>query len=170
MTTGSLLLLALTLGSVGSMADSHNADEVDEVAVIEAFYADYRDAVEASSIPGYLDALHPDVRLLPPGAKPIDGRDRYSTFLGPVFEMATYKIEVISYPEITVVGDMAVADYEYIIHLTLKDPEVGIEQEGALTAQKTHSYYTDVLLKEDDGTWGIWRHTWTTISATSEDE
>ena len=134
-----------------------------EVARIRQLYADYRSAVEAGSIPGYLSALHPEVRLLPPGAAPIVGAERYAVFLEPVFEKASYRIDVISGPEVEVVGDVAVAEYVYRVHLARKDPDVAVTQEGALSAQRTLSRYLDVLRKKDNGDWAIWRHTWTVL-------
>lgn len=139
-----------------------------DVARIEQLYADYRSAVETSSIPGYLSALHPDVRLLPPGATPIVGAERYAGFLEPVFEKATYRIEVISGPEVEVVGDLAIAEYVYRVYLTLIDPGVDITQEGALSAQQTTSRYLDVLRKKENGDWAIWRHTWTVLEEQSD--
>ena len=134
-----------------------------DAARIEQLYADYRSAVEGGSIPGYLSALHPEVRLLPPGAAPIVGAERYAGFLEPVFEKATYRIEVISGPDVDVFGDLAIAEYVYRVHLALKDPGVAITQEGALSAQRTLSRYLDVLRKKENGDWAIWRHTWTVL-------
>ncbi len=130
---------------------------------IEQLYVAYRAAVVGGSIEGYVAVLHPEVRLLPPGAPAIDGAANYASFLDPVFSTADYRIDVISYPAIDVVGDMAVAEYEYVVHLALKDPEVGVEQEGALTASRTHSRYFDVLRRKADGNWAIWRHTWNVL-------
>jgi len=161
------LIVALciaVLGACGGTQDTAaGADTAAETARIEQLYAEYRDAVEAGSIAGYLDVLHPQVRLLPPGADAIDGAERYAGFLEPVFATATYDIEVVSLPNVHVVGDMAVAEYDYVIHITLKDPDTGITQEGALTAQRTRSRYFDVLRKKADGDWAIWRHTWSVI-------
>lgn len=127
---------------------------------ITKLYADWRTAVEAADIPGYLQALHPDVTLMPPGAADIVGAANYGVFLGPVFANATYKIEIISPPAIELVGDAAVARYEYVIHLQLKDADQGVTEPGALTASRTASRYFDVLRRKPDGNWGVWRHTW----------
>lgn len=140
------------------------ADTAAEVARIERLYADYREAVETGSIDGYLSVLHPRVRLLPPGAEPIAGAENYARFLEPVFDTAEYRIEVESGPTIDVVGDVATAEYVYIVYLSLKDPEVGVTQEGAVSAERNRSRYFDVLRKKDDGTWAIWRHTWTALA------
>jgi ketosteroid isomerase-like protein len=112
--------------------------------------------------------LHPEVRLLPPGAAPIVGAQRYAGFLEPVFEKAAYRIEVISGPAIDVVGDLATAEYVYRIHITLRDPEVAITEQGALSAQRTLSRYFDVLRKKENGDWAIWRHTWTVLEEQTE--
>ena len=64
-----------------------------------------------------------------------------------------------------VVGDMAVAEYEYLIHLDMKESAEAISEPGALTASKTQSRYFDVLLKGEDGQWKVWRHTWQVVSS-----
>ncbi len=131
---------------------------------IDALYARWRKAVEAADIPGYVSVLHPDVRLMPPGAPDIVSAASYGAFLGPVFQDASYRIEVLAMPEIEVLGDAAVARYEYAIHLSLKDPSRQISEPGALTASRTASRYFDVLRRIDDGgtggSWRVWRHTW----------
>lgn len=127
---------------------------------IDALYSRWRAAVEAADIPAYVSVLHADVRLIPPGADPIDGRESYRQFLEPVFAGATYRIEVVSPPATTVLGDVAVSEYEYVIHLTLENPAEGITQAGALTASRTQARYFDVLRKDPEGHWKVWRHTW----------
>lgn len=131
-----------------------------DIAAIDALYARWRTAVEGADIPGYVSVLHPDVRLMPPGAADIVSAAAYEAFLGPVFADATYRIEVLAMPEIEILGDVAVARYEYAIHLALKDPARGISEPGALTASRTASRYFDVLRRMPNGQWGVWRHTW----------
>ena len=134
---------------------------------IETLYAEYRQAVERSDLAGYLRVLHPEVRLLPPGAPAIDTAKRYGEFLDAVFATATYRIEVNRAPEVTVLGEVAVAEYDYTIHLTRKDPDVGVTERGALTADVTASRYFDVLRKDGAGSWRIWRHSWQPIGSGS---
>ncbi len=141
--------------SVVSSADS----AIDEAA-IQKLYADWRVAVESGDIPAYLKALHPNVRLFPPGAAPILGSAGYGDFLVPVFASATYRIEVAKLQEVRVMGDTAIAEYEYIINIDLKDADTAITQPGALTAARNRARYFDVLRKQADGRWGIWRHLW----------
>jgi ketosteroid isomerase-like protein len=131
--------------------------DVDE---INQLYVDWRAAVEQANIPGYISVLHPEVRLIPPGAEVIDGAENYRAFLGPVFESATYRIEVTSQPVTTVLGDIAVSEYAYVIYLDLKDPGQEITEAGALTDSVTEARYFDVLRKNDEGNWKVWRHTW----------
>ena len=131
-----------------------------ETAAIRKLYADYRRAVESGDIAGYVRVLHPDVRLLPPGAEAIVGAENYGRFLAPVLGSATYRIEIVREPAIEVLGDVAYAEYDYVIHLTLKNPERGISEPGALTASRTSARYLDVLRKSADGRWSIWRHAW----------
>ncbi len=150
-----ILLLACLLASP-AWADNHG----DVVKEIEGLYAGWRAAVEASDIAGYLNVLDPEVRLLPPGAPGIDGAANYGEFLKPVFEAATYDITVDVMPEIEVWGDTAIAQYEYTIDLNRKNPDVGVDEPGALTASRTSARYFDVLRKHPDGRWLVWRHSW----------
>lgn len=147
-------------------AAASGSGEAQDLSMITQLYADYRQAVETGSIAGYLEVLHPQVRMLPPGADPIDGAQRYASFLQPVFATASYRIEVKELPHITVLGEVAIAEYEYVVHLTLKDPKVGVSEPGALSAQATRSRYFDVLRKKTDGRWAIWRHTWSELKST----
>ena len=113
--------LACCIGGLGFVSPAAYAGSSDDIAQIEALYASWRQAVEASDIQGYLRILHADVRLLPPGAAAVDGRENYAKFLEPVFATATYKIEVHQYPQVEIVGDAAIAEYDYTIFLTLKN-------------------------------------------------
>lgn len=142
---------------------STQAEDSEDIEKILQLYKDYLVAVESSDLEGYLDVLHPEIRLLPPGAPTIAGAENYAEFLVPVFDTAVYRIDVESDYLVEVVDDIATSEYIYTVHLTLKDPSVGVTQEGALTAQRTRSRYFDVLRKKPDGEWAIWRHTWTEL-------
>lgn len=144
--------------AIGSSAES--AVDIIEEAAIQKLYADWRVAVESGDIPAYLKALHPNVRLFPPGAAPILGSAGYGEFLVPVFASATYRIDVAKLQEVRVMGDTAIAEYEYIINIDLKDADTAITQPGALTAARNRARYFDVLRKQENGSWGIWRHLW----------
>lgn len=131
-----------------------------ETAKITALYQGWRDAVEASDVDAYVARLHPDVRMLPPNAPPLDGAGNYANFLRTVFTNATYDIEVVQPPVIDIVGNTAVVHYVYTITIDLDDAGVGITEPGALTASSTTARYIDVLLRDDHGTWSVWRHGW----------
>ncbi len=134
-------------------------DEAD-IAAIQTLYRSWHQAVEAGDIAGYVASLDDNVRLMPPGAAPIEGAMTYAKFLEPVFATATYRIEVLQPASIQIAGDMAVAEYEYVIHLALKNPEQQITEPGALTASRTQAQYFDVLRRQANGDWRVWRHTW----------
>jgi ketosteroid isomerase-like protein len=153
-----ILLLLINLASIQAAPEESPVVSADR-QLIQQLYSNWREAVHTADIPRYLEALHPDVRLIPPGAEVIDGAANYAKFLAPVFESANYKIEIKQAQVIDVVGDFAVAEYEYIIHLRLKNPEKNVAEPGALTASRTEVRYFDVLRKTD-GKWGVWRHTW----------
>jgi ketosteroid isomerase-like protein len=150
------LLLFLVLSS-SSFADSTTDADVAE---IEALYETWREAVATGDIPKYLSVVDPTVRMIPPGADVIDSAASYEKFLQPVFEAATYRIEVDRYARIDVFGDHAVAEYDYTIHLSLKNPDQQVTEPGALTASVTQARYFDVLRKNPEGRWKVWRHTW----------
>ena len=132
----------------------------DEVKQIERLYEQWRDAVASADIPSYVAVLDPEVRLIPPGAEVINGAAHYAQFLAPVFEAATYRIEVVTPPMVEVIDDIAVAEYEYVIHLELKNPSQGVTEAGALTESRTAARYFDVLRKNEAGEFRVWRHTW----------
>lgn len=149
-------LLAIMFVSAGSIADE--ADTAADVAAIEAMYAKWRTAVETGHIPGYLASLDDNITMIPPGGPDVEGIEAYETFLGPVFTVASYRIETITPAEIEVHGDWALARYRYNIHLTMKGE--GEVAEGALTAASNDSKYFDVLKRQADGSWKTYIHTW----------
>lgn len=150
-----LLLLLTLLPGADPAAD-------DDIAAINQVYADWRRAVLRADIPGYVAVLAEDVRLMPPDADAIVGKGRYAAFLEPVFAAASYRIEVVLSPQVEVVGDLAVAEYEYVIHLAMRDG-AEISEPGAITAARSHNRYFDVLRRNQTGDWLVWRHTWRTL-------
>jgi ketosteroid isomerase-like protein len=152
--TVALMLLTLGLHAVAQ------ADDAADVAAIDQLYADWRKAVESADIDGYVAVLDTNVRLLPPDAEAIVGAENYRHFLGPVFAGANYRIEVVRGPVIEIHGDTALAEYDYVIHLALKNRNQGIRQDGALTAERTAARYIDVLRRHPDGQWRVYRHAW----------
>jgi ketosteroid isomerase-like protein len=150
---GLSLVASLTGGTV-------QADTQADVEAIEELYTNWRKAVESADIPSYVAVLDENVRLLPPGAEAIVGAANYARFLEPVFAAADYRIEVVRSPVIEVFGDVALAEYEYVIHLALKDPHVGVQQSGALTAERSAARYIDLLRRDVNGRWAVYRHAW----------
>ena len=153
-----MLALVFMLSIISARPVAAAAEE--DVAAIETLYASWRKAVETGDIPGYVAVLHPDVRLLPPDAEAIVGAANYGKFLGPVFEAADYTIEVVRPAVIEVLGDVAISEYDYVIHLKLKDANKGVQQAGALTAERTSARYLDVLRRQPNGQWAVYRHAW----------
>jgi len=153
-----MALLLITLS--GGFTTTALADTAADVAAIDGLYADWRKAVEGADIDGYVAMLDADVRLLPPDAEAIVGAENYRQFLGPVFAGANYRIEVERSPVVEIHGDTALAEYDYVIHLTLKNQNQGIQQAGALTAARTAARYIDVLRRNSEGQWRVYRHAW----------
>ncbi len=156
---GIRLLFAGLLVASATITHVATASEIEDIQEIDALYATWREAVETGDIPKYVSVLHPEVRLLPPGAAAIVGAGNYGRFLEPVFAAADYRVEVVVPHMIEVAGDVAVAEYEYVIHLDMKDATGGISEPGALTDARTAARYFDVL-KKVDGRWKVWRHLW----------
>lgn len=151
-----LALVAVMFVTVEAVAE--DADTTADVAAIEAMYAKWRTAVETGHIPGYLASLDDAIAMIPPGGPDVEGIAAYETFLGPVFTVASYRIEVVTPANIEVHGDWALARYRYVIHLTMKGE--GEVAEGALTAPANDSKYFDVLKRQADGSWKTYIHTW----------
>ena len=83
--TGGLLLFAgaFAYGQPAKLLSAGGGTTLlqqEDAAKIQAVYAGWRDAVRNSEIDGYLKVLHKDVRLLPPNAAAIQGRDNYAQF------------------------------------------------------------------------------------------
>jgi ketosteroid isomerase-like protein len=93
----SIFLTAL-LSLSGAMAASQNKTNTTEIL---GLYQSWRDAVESANIDGYIAVLHADISLRPPGAQGLDGRDNYSAFLDPVFDSASYEIQIDNAPSVT---------------------------------------------------------------------
>jgi ketosteroid isomerase-like protein len=152
-----LCLVLLIVFSSSSFADSSTDADVAEILDL---YVTWREVVANADIAGYVALLDPEVRLIPPGADVVDSAVNYEEFLQPVFKDASYRIQVDRYARVDVVGDYAVAEYDYTIFLTLKDTEQQITEPGALKESVNKARFFDVLRKNSEGRWKVWRHTW----------
>lgn len=141
---------ALLTGCGGSPASSGPTAEED-VTAIRALYAGWIEAVENSDVAGYIAVLDPEVQLLPTGAPPINGSAGYAAMLEGVFATDTFKIDVTSPAAIEVAGDWAWARYDYVIHRT----PIGSEE-----TFNPERKFLDVLRRQPDGSWGVYRHIW----------
>ena len=117
-------------------------------------------AVEEGDIDSYVSVLHEDVKLMPPTSEPFEGKEKYKEFLKPVFTSADYEIDVKVEPRVEFFGDVAIAEYEYVIYLKFKEGQSEIDQPGALQATRNHNAYFDVLIRNSKGKWVVYRHTW----------
>ncbi len=150
------ILLAAVLASCTPEAPP---DSAADIAAIEELYAKWRVAVETGDIAGYVASLDDEIVMMPPGGQDVVGVAAYEAFLGPVFEMASYKITPVSPFDIEIMGDVALVRYDYVIRLTLADQDAA-PAAGALTAQVNASKYFDVARRQQDGGWKVYRHTW----------
>lgn len=123
----------------------------EDITAIRALYAGWNEAVEASNVAGYVSVLDPEVELLPTGAPPIAGSAGYADMLEGVFSTNTYKIVPLTPATIEVAGDWAWTRYNYVIHRT------------PIGSQETFSperKFLDILRRQPDGSWGVYRHMW----------
>ena len=132
----------------------------DEIQEITNLYRTWIVAVEQGDIESYVSVLHEDVKLMPPASPPFEGKEKYKKFLKPVFASADYEIDVKVEPSVDILGDVAIAEYEYVIYLKLKEGQEAINQPGAIQASRSHNAYFDVLIKNSQGKWSVFRHTW----------
>lgn len=137
------------------MTTEHN----DRDAIVTLYKA-WNEAVENGNREGYLALLDQEIRMTPPGAPDIVGKNAYAEFLIPVFDSASYTITPVSDYDIEVLDDIALARYDYIVGVTLNEGVEGVEQAGALNQQESNLKYSDVLRRQPDGSWNVLRHTW----------
>ena len=136
------------------------ATEQQDKEAITALYREWIVAVEQGSREGYLALLDEDIRMTPPGATDVISKTAYAEFLVPVFDSASYTITPIGDYDIEILGDIALARYDYIVSVFLNEGVAGVEQAGALNQQVSNLKYSDVLRRQADGEWRVLRHTW----------
>lgn len=146
------LTLALTLGASTALADDKTA--------IGALYDRWDSAVQSSSVEQYTAVLDENVRLILPGAADIQGRDNYGAFLQNVLPVADYKLSLVGPIEIEVFGDIAITEYHKKVEMTLHEAQE-VTEPGALNADISINKYIDVLRRQTDGSWRVYRHAWT---------
>lgn len=154
-----LIATALVLAAIAIFTQPVRAADTDHDEIL-TLYQGWIRAAESSNIDGYVNGLHPDVSLRPPGVPGLDGRANYREFLGPVFETARYEITIDSPHAITMIGDAAVVEYDYTI-LRIVDASAAADlPAGALDGASTTSHYIDVVAKDSSGAWKIRLHSW----------
>jgi len=126
-------------------------DSADDKRAIQELYETRNVAVHSGDRDAYVATLDEDVRMVPPGAEDVIGRDAYAEFLIPVMEEGKFEIVPRGDLEITVLGDIALSRYDYIVK---------VYEDGAETQESTDMKYSDVLRRQEDGTWKILLHMW----------
>ena len=149
------LLSLLFAGLVAS-----TAVQADDEAAIRALYAQWDKAVAESSISGYTAVLDDNIRLVLPGAPDVVGRDNYAAFLENVLPVAQYTLTQLGDLQLTVIGDLALTEYHKRVEMQLNSDQ-GVSEPGALTANVSVNKYIDVLRRQADGSWRVYRHAWT---------
>ena len=124
---------------------------VDDKKAIQELYQTRTIAVHKGDRDSYVATLDENVRMVPPGAKDVIGRDAYAEFLIPVMQEGKFEIIPRGDLEITVLGDIALARYDYIVK---------VYEDGAESQESTDMKYSDVLRRQEDGTWKILLHMW----------
>jgi len=126
-------------------------DSADDKKAIQEVYQTRNVAVHSGDRDAYVATLDEDVRMVPPGAEDVIGRDAYAEFLIPVMQEGKFEIVPRGDLEITVLGDIALTRYDYIVK---------VYEDGAETQESTDMKYSDVLRRQEDGTWKILLHMW----------
>lgn len=159
----SLIFLLLALFIPSNTYGMHHERELDKMK-INKLYDEWYVAVETSDIQGYVDSLDENIVLLPPGGPVITGRENYRSFLGPVFDVATYEIDQKTPKKIKFYGDIATVEYNYVVYITFLGDAQSVPSEGALQDTVSDSMYFDLLKRQEDGSWKCLVHTWKQIN------
>ena len=159
----SFLFLMLLIFIPYEILGMHHERELDKMK-INNLYDDWYIAVETSDIQGYVDSLDENIVLIPPGGPVITGKENYRTFLGPVFDVASYEIDQKTPKNIKFYGDIATVEYNYAVYITFIGDAKSVPSEGALQDTVSDSIYFDVLKRQEDGSWKCLVHTWQQIN------
>ena len=159
----SFLFLMLLIFIPYEILGMHHERELDKMK-INNLYDDWYIAVETSDIQGYVNSLDENIVLIPPGGPVITGKENYRTFLGPVFDVASYEIDQKTPKNIKFYGDIATVEYNYVVYITFIGDAKSVPSEGALQDTVSDSIYFDVLKRQEDGSWKCLVHTWQQIN------
>ena len=159
----SFLFLMLLIFIPYEILGMHHERELDKMK-INNLYDDWYIAVETSDIQGYVDSLDENIVLIPPGGPVITGKENYRTFLGPVFDVASYEIDQKTPKNIKFYGDIATVEYNYVVYITFIGDAKSVPSEGALQDTVSDSIYFDVLKRQEYGSWKCLVHTWQQIN------
>ena len=159
----SILFLMLLIFIPYEILGMHHERELDKMK-INNLYDDWYIAVETSDIQGYVDSLDENIVLIPPGGPVITGKENYRTFLGPVFDVASYEIDQKTPKNIKFYGDIATVEYNYVVYISFIGDAKSVPSEGALQDTVSDSIYFDVLKRQEDGSWKCLVHTWQQIN------
>ena len=132
-------------------------DSAADKKAIQELYQTRTIAVHEGDRDSYVATLDENVRMVPPGAKDVIGRDAYAEFLIPVMEPGKFEIISRGDLEITVLGDIALTRYDYLINVYEGATK---KQDGAESQESTDMKYSDVLRRQEDGTWKVLLHMW----------
>ncbi len=119
-------------------------------AAIRAMTSDYTAAVAAGDLQRFLSVFSDDVVVMPPDHPTARGRDEFTAFVKPFFDEFTL-LETISYEEIRVAGDWAVATFTYSFTTT---PKAG----GASSQELGKGIW--LFGRSGDGAWKITHAVW----------
>ena len=161
--------LHINLAGATSVDCDSGTDVATDKAAIISLYESWKIAVKNGNRERYLGLLDENIQLIPPGSKDIIGKDAYAEFLIPVFQHAEFEIVSLGGYKIDVLGDIALARYDYIVNIFPKEPAQGVNRSGLLSKQSNNLKYTDVLRRQQSGEWKVLRHTWTDNVAEEED-
>lgn len=140
-------VLALLMSATRAAYSQSDGD----TAAIRKLYREWPRTVEAADPDRYILFLDDSVTLFIPGAPVIRGRESYRDALEPLFENATYRVELSPPSMLEIAGSWAFAHYAGSITTIPKDGK---------PSSTAFNRYIDILRRQPNGEWRVYVHSW----------
>ena len=149
------LILAVLLQPPGQPRDRVVPQTFGDRAAVEAATRAYRDAWLANSADRVMATLTPDAAIYPSTLPPISGAAAIRAFWFPTSGPATRVVGLdMTIDHIHVDGDTAIASGTGSLSFVMTDAK------GASTQRTQQHWHVNVLRRQRDGRWLIWRRMW----------
>ena len=123
-------------------------------AKAEAATRAYRDAWMTNSADRVMATLTPDATIYPSGLAPVSGAAAIRAFFFPAGTTTRVVAMELTIDETRVDGDMAVTSGSGSLTF------VTTTKDGAQPARTQKSWHVNILRRQQDGSWRIWRRMW----------